>query len=253
MIIGGVGGSGSRALTRAVMDLRWFMAANHNNAHDALDVVDFDYRWTPVYLNGEPDVATMRREFDEEVLPKLLPDGRWGWKHNPSVHLLAFYAERFPDLRFIHLIRDGRDIAVAKTGARAHAMRLGQALLDGDPTPVTTDYPGWRGRPFTTASGEPEGSPERLAALWATTNRQAADLGERLLGNRYLRVRLEDLIDRPRDGIRLIADFLGMTDIPPEAEKVFERPPSAGAWKGKDVTTAVEKMRDELDRFGYLD
>src|SRR3954451_890265 len=100
-----MGGSGSRPLVRVLMELRWFMAPRRNDPQeDALDVEDFDYKWTPPFVNGQADTEIMRREFDEDVLPKLLPAGRWGWKHNPSAHFLPFYLERFPDLRFIHII-----------------------------------------------------------------------------------------------------------------------------------------------------
>jgi hypothetical protein len=63
LIVGGMGGSGSRAVVRVLMELRCFMAARRDErAQDALDVVDFDYRWIPPFLHGCADTERMRGE-----------------------------------------------------------------------------------------------------------------------------------------------------------------------------------------------
>jgi hypothetical protein len=252
VIVGGMGGSGTRPFVRALMALRWFMAPRRNDPQeDALDVVDFDYRWTPPFVNGRADAGAMRREFDADVLPRLLPGGRWGWKHNPSAHLLPFYAERFPGLRFIHVIRDGRDVAIGDQGGMAHTKRLGLAILDGDPTPVTEGHPAWRGR-VTTPGGVLEGDPSRQAAFWARVNRDTADFGEQRLGERYLRLRLEDAVADPAEAVRRIVAFLGATDPPADAGAAFERPHTLGRWQRRGLDPAVaELMAPELERFGY--
>jgi hypothetical protein len=35
----------------------------------------------------------------------------WGWKNSGSVHLLRFLHDEFPSVRFLHLVRDRRDMA----------------------------------------------------------------------------------------------------------------------------------------------
>lgn len=223
-----------------VMELRWFLGSDLNRANDSLTVADFDYRWTPPFVNGRADPRAMRKDFDRTVLPRLLPGGRWGWKHNPSAHLLPFYTERFPGLRFLHVIRDGRDSVASQAGALVHARRLGRALLDGDPTPMD---PKWDGEHIDA---------RRVAGVWAGTHRVAADFGERHLGDRYLRVRLEDLVSRPKAEVGRIARFLGSADVLRPATALVTRPASMGRGQGA-TTDVVEEMRDGLERFGYLD
>ncbi|BCW93430.1 MAG: hypothetical protein KatS3mg007_1324 [Thermoanaerobaculum sp.] len=54
----------------------------------------------------------------EEHLRPLVSEQRggarysaWGWKEPRSIYLLPFWNELMPSLRFIHVIRDGRDMA----------------------------------------------------------------------------------------------------------------------------------------------
>lgn len=252
VVVSGVGGSGTRVFARVVLGLRWFLTPNRNESEDALDVADFELRWVPPYLGGVADLEEMEREFDEQLLPLLQPGGRWGWKCPASIHLLPFYETRLPGLRFIHVLRDGRDVALGDSpGTAVHTMRLAHAVLDGDTRPVDPDHPGWQTRPWPLPDGLMEGTPERRAAFWAAVNRRAADWGEQELGERYLRVRLEDLVARPRAEIERIARFLGVA-ADAGVEELVSRPESIGSWSSRDRLPAVlPRLEPELARFGY--
>ena len=53
-------------------------------------------------------------------------------------------------------------------------------------------------------------TPVRSIAIWTRVNTAAADYGEERLGERYLRVRFEDLCAQPGETVRRIYDFFGL-------------------------------------------
>jgi hypothetical protein len=92
-----------------------------------------------------------------------------------------------PGLRFLHFLRDGRDIAFSKN----------QNQLN------------WHGRAVLGDELEKARTATRSLALWNRVNLAAAEYGERHLGPRYLRVRFEDLCSDPRVTVESIFEFLG--------------------------------------------
>jgi hypothetical protein len=60
--------------------------------------------------------------------------------------------------------------------------------------------------------------PERLAWRWANTNRYL-NRGEALFGDRYLRIRYEELFDPGQRGLDRIVDWLGLTAAPDPPEE----------------------------------
>ena len=38
----------------------------------------------------------------------------WGWKEPRSIYLLPFFHRHLPGLRFLHVVRDGRDMAFSE-------------------------------------------------------------------------------------------------------------------------------------------
>src|SRR5205807_8226874 len=97
---------------------------------------------------------------------------RWGWKAPRSVYLLPFLHAQFPQLKFIHVLRDGRDMAFSKN--QNQLRKHGRAILN------------WRERWFYPV-------PLRSLLLWERVNLRAAEYGEGRLCENYYRVRFEDL------------------------------------------------------------
>jgi len=249
LLIAGVGGSGTRVFARLTLALRWHLGSRRNTSEDSLDVADFDYRFAPPFVAGIGDIGEMAREFEENVLPLLQPGGRWGWKHPPSIHLVPFYAERLPGLRFLHVVRDGRDIIVGGVGADVHLDRLGPAVLDGDGRSCGSEETRWAHPDPPLLDGAARR--RRRAAFWAATNSAAADFGEKVLGERYLRVRLEDLVDSPAQEAARIAGFLGES-VDASAYAGIVRPASLGTWRDLDLDGDAAAIEPELRRFGYV-
>jgi hypothetical protein len=70
LVIGGTGGSGTRAVARIVMRAGRFMGSRRNRSEDALDIADFDWLWGPAYIRtGATD--EMRDAFEAALSAHL--------------------------------------------------------------------------------------------------------------------------------------------------------------------------------------
>ncbi len=97
---------------------------------------------------------------------------RWGDKSPFSVLALPALRAVFPDLRVVHMVRDGRDVAAS------FAASFGNDL-------------------------------PRATMVWLRAIRAAQSFGSRF-PDRYLEVRYEDLVRRTEHTVRRVADFLSL-------------------------------------------
>jgi hypothetical protein len=97
---------------------------------------------------------------------------RWGNKTPKALLHLAELAVVYPDAQFIHVIRDGRDAASSQTRVSS------RSLVEG-------------------------------ALLWRTGLRIGRRAGSRLGPNRYLEVRLEEVLASPEAQLRRMCAFIG--------------------------------------------
>ena len=164
---------------------------------------------------------------------------RWGWKEPRSIYLVPFLRSEMPTLRFLHFVRDGRDMAFSEN--QKQVRKHGSAALDGL---IVRQLPKQSEVPF------------RSIALWSWVNRAAADFGERELGPDYLRVRFEDLCAQPRMTVERIYAFFGLEGDVDAAASEVQPPKTLGRWR-KQPRELVAKLEGEagpaLRRFGYLD
>jgi hypothetical protein len=242
-IVGGVGGSGTRIFARILLDAGVYMGANRNHADDALDFVAFTHRWLGPYWaawqRGRPlpEHGEMRAEFEHCVREYRSamrdPTAPWAWKQPRTMHFLPFYREVFESIRFVHVIRDGRDLAFGRANP---LRRAGDVVLGPD------------------APAEPQAV--RMMRFWGVANTATADDAERNMPDGYLRVRFEDLCADPLDTARLVLSFAGSESSPgTDMLAEIQRPPSLGRWRDQDpeLVRRVEQTGGAaLERFGYL-
>lgn len=241
-VIGATGGSGTRVITMLLQELGVWIGSRLNPANDSEDVAAFLRRWIPAWRDWEDGGAPldrlerMQREFratlarHREGMPD--PAGPWSIKNPRTVYLLPFLERALPGFRFVHLVRDGRDMAFSSN----------QSQLDdhGD------QYLGPR---------RGESRPLRSIRLWSLVNMTAADYGEQELGERYLRLRFEDFCTEPRATTRRLYDFLGLDGDADITARVVKRPSSLGRYRNEEPRTiaALEQAAEAaLRRFGYL-
>ena len=153
----------------------------------------------------------------------------WGDKTPMYMQFLPLIERLFPDARFVHLVRDGRDAACSFL-----------TMPDG----VATET--W---------AHPR-SPAGFACQWRTEVRAARALGERVGPDRYLELRYEDLVIDPRAGLAAVCEFANIAYEPPMVEYAghidlsgkphltgLKRPPTPGLrdWRTEaSVATVAE-------------
>jgi len=240
LVIGAVGGSGTRVFTRIAGHAGVFMGGDLDRQEDSRPVSGFYGEFASEYLAANGDLGHEREQQLSRRLAKCLDqhleglpgaDCPWGVKNPRSMLMLPLWHRSFPRMRFLHVIRDGRDMAYS--GNANQIRRHGRAVLGAD-----FDRP----------------APERAILWWAHVNGLAADYGEAELEDRYSRIRLEDLCARPKRTIRSLYAFLDLTGPTKEAVAEVEAPPTLGRWRERppaEVAPLTELAGSALKRFGY--
>jgi hypothetical protein len=104
---------------------------------------------------------------------------RWGDKTPHQIQNIPFLAQAFPDAKFIHVIRDGRDVAVSIRKA------------------------GWRG-----------GKILEIARYWKKQVEAGRSAGVLLGTNRYFEVFYEQLIEQPETTLKNLCNWLELEYTP---------------------------------------
>lgn len=178
--------------------------------------------------------------------------------------LVRELAEAFPHSRFIHLVRDGRDVAASliATGwltapARAGADSTRPALFDDAGLPLGAEARFWveAGR-----QGEFEAASEARRAAWAWRRyvTAASTATSALPTGRTLTVRYEDLAYQPREVARQVAHHLQVPHQIAEFSTAFSKAHTKSVGRHKSALRAVEENAildeagDLLLSLGYL-
>jgi Sulfotransferase family len=241
VVMGATGGSGTRVVARIARTCGLFIGEDLNPAEDSDQIAEYYDRWINPYLwhrhDWGPDVeAEMRAELGALLARHRAPadGGPWGWKEPRSIFIVPFLASSLPRMRFLHVVRDGRDVAFSKNQnqPRKHA----GAFLGTEPS-------------------EPDAPPCAIE-LWNAVNLEAAEAGERMLGERYMRIRYEDLCSDPETVIAEVLAFLGLPGDATQLAEAVEPQPTIGRWREVDPTLMRELERlaaPALARFRSLD
>jgi hypothetical protein len=225
-VVGATGGSGTRVVARVLRLAGLYTGSELNESEDAWKLGDYSDRRIDEYLSRRDDglpppveramVDDLRHVLQDHCAPIAAEPRRWGWKEPRSIYLLPFLHRHLPALRFLHIVRDGRDMALSGN--------QNQLRKHGDAAPL------------------PEGlSPAaRSIALWSWVNLEARRYGKERLGDRYLRVRFEDLCDRPAEIVSRVLEFLELEGDPASLAAEVTPPTSLGRWREETPALVAE-------------
>ena len=240
IIVGAVGGSGTRVIAQVLQKAGWFMGARRDSRNeDSLPIACFLTKWLKK-LKDFPQVdartlARAHRDFERmvHVHRRGIPSStaRWGWKNPRSMWLIPFFADRFPKMKFVHVIRDARDMVLSEN--RYFLKDHGSWVLGPD---------WWR---------------DPVAAqleLWRLGNKRAVEFGQQYLGDRYHMVRYEDLCQKPAETVSCLLHFLGADEanVAPLIGGIRDRG-NIGRWRqaGAKVADLDPAVQTDLKHFGY--
>lgn len=114
--------SGSRLLAAVLSAAGIFMGADQNESNDAVPIVPLVERLVRDYYPDygplweaplEPELVARIRDAFAAHLRCFVPgpERPWGWKLCETGYILPVVDALFPDARYVHLVRDGRDVA----------------------------------------------------------------------------------------------------------------------------------------------
>ncbi len=240
IVVAALGGSGTRAIVELLVESGIFMGEwVDRSTGDSLFMRHFLHAHFDALVHDlESEDPRMRRDLYRAIrahrsgIPHEGDD--WGWKNPRSMWLLPWLVRAFPGLRFIHLVRDGRDLALSQNNF----------LLDDHGRRVLGDR--YTGDPIR----------DQLE-LWALGNLRAADASTRLLGPRALLIRYEDLCADPMRELERLHRFIGRPLPQAAAERIaasVKPSPSLGRGVRSDSETlraCTARHAEALRRFGY--
>jgi hypothetical protein len=274
IIVTGSFHSGTSALTLLLMRNGVSMGSRLNYAYDEQDISNgipevgpfmglpsLIEHYYPDKQNSIPtnELLLLQDYFFRLVQSKILFP-YWGWKAPVATFLMPLLGQVFQEAKFLHIIRDGRDVALSPHPTFPNN-EFGKLLYFD-----RTDIEEWEGIKLTSNLGanmasnrfDPPPSVtecELLAYLWEKMSILGAEYGS-ALGNRYLQVRFEKLCLHPEETVAEISEFLGILlnhevmEWKKDRVGKFKRPPEWASQVGF-IETLEKRCLRGLDFLGY--
>ncbi|MBB6250103.1 sulfotransferase family protein [Nitrospirillum iridis] len=205
--------SGSRLLAQMLADQGVFIGGKLNESNDAMAILPLIERLVEDYYPNYQTLWDQEWPTDLEALfvTALMEhltgyDGRspWGWKLCETTYIIPIIAAVFPQARFIHLLRDGQDVAFSDHVPPQARFWRKVYFNNGD-------IQGWRGLSLTNRAYVRR--PHIYNALhWMNAVEVGRSYGAMLHG-RCLEVRYEDLCQDFIPVSRRILGFLSLAPV----------------------------------------
>jgi hypothetical protein len=133
----------------------------------------------------------------------------WGFKNPRTMLILPFLHEMFPDMKFVHVVRDGRDISLGNEFASRNRYRTA----------------------FLTQNEMCLSAEEAMILFWGRSNQRSMEYGRQHMPGRYLQMRWEELCADP---VRKTAELLEFASCPVadagRIARIVRKPSSIGRW-----------------------
>ena len=248
VVVGGIGGSGTRVVVQLLQAAGLCMGKRLNASLDLLDFVPQFEAHVPAILNAVrsptydlTDLGTVERSGVMAACHAIIhaleqqAEGRpWGWKNPRIIYLLPFIQAVAPQMRFVQVVRDGRDMALS--GNQNQLRSYGRYILGDDAT-----------------------DPVAAARFWQVVNLAVAAWSRRHLPGRHLCLRYEDLLLHPAQTAARLLDFIAAPALAPATLERWQAglraSPGMGRWQAlaPPLQQAIgQACAAGLASFGYL-
>lgn len=241
VLVGGVGGSGTRVITEILMKTGFFMGSNLNSSNDYLgygladtlrklmssQIEKTDYE-TIKYIHHR--LGQIELEIKSDMEHSRHYHG-WGWKVPGNFYLLEYANNYFPKFRYIHVIRHGLDMAFS---SNQNQLKNWGMCFDVDINKL----------------------PLPIASLkyWTEANKFARSLGAKLMKKRFHLLSFDDLVMKPQKTVEELLVFLDVEysnkDIGKLAD-IVHKPASLGRYKKEDISIFSKADIKEVIDFGF--
>ena len=244
----------------------------YGNAREPTDELTLEHARTEVvqYIRNEVRSIAEKKSLDVVVE-----------KTCANTLRIPFVNEVLPQAKFIHIVRDGRDVALSAQKRWNGSVDLGYLLRKARYVPLTDVphyalrflkdrlYPVWSGEARVAAWGPRfEGLQDALrnhellevcALQWKQCVEKAASDLKEIEMDRTYRIHYEDLVRQPAQSLRALSDFLEVEESDRTLERMTEDvfAGSVGNWRDQlssDQVAAVQELiRPTLRELEYAD
>jgi len=266
--VGGVGGSGTRLIAQCMDKMGFFLGDDLNQAHDnlwfallftrpeILPTTDEEFdALASIYLQAmtgcEPftteqidkvqhlvdqDRLQHPRAWLQERAESLLSpketrstDTLWGWKA-PNTHIvLERLAARFPGMKYIHVVRNGLDMAFSDN---QNQLKIWGKHFLGDEVQLTPCY---------------------SLRYWCLVHKRVMATGGSM-GDNFLFLNYEQFCATPEQGINRLADFLGVSisdELIQSLTGLVQAPGTIGRYRSQDISVFDEEDIAYVAELGF--
>ena len=188
-------------------------------------------------------------------------DLRFAEKTPRNCLIVPFLAQTFPEAQFIHIIRDGRDVALSlskKPWFLASEANLGRYEPGGYPYGPYAQF--WV-EPERREEFEATSDMHRCIWVWKRFTETALASINQLPNQRYLEIRYESLVFEPEKSTEKLKNFLEIENK--EAAQSFQQaisqanPSLSGQWKKqlseRQLSEIYQEANPLLSSLGYID
>lgn len=273
IVIGGVGGSGTRLIASLLKDLGFFIGNELNKAYDNLfftllfkrpkwfdkvfknseneiykgltilenrmtsqerlrtDQIEFIKKAAQNYIHGQDLANPIQKSILSPQPIHYASYKGWGWKE-PNSHIYLEYLDKyFADLKYIHVIRHGLNMAYSKNQQQLH---------------------NWGHLFDISIPDELKKLPKASLQYWIQSNEKVLQYGKQKLGDRFLLMNIDEFCLDPIPQIRKLEKFLGVVIKNAELHTAnINSSITLPKYKYKDLSIFDEKEFNAVKAFGY--
>ncbi len=197
--IGGVGGSGTGVVAQLIADMGYFIGETLNRSNDNLTFV----KSRDLLAIADPalrrqSIAAELHQFEQRMYSGFMAHGsglyrNWGWKVPGQFHLLEHTSQYFSQLKYVHVMRHGLDMAFSKNKnqLRNWGPMMGLSSTSPDDPVAALEY-------------------------WIRANEKAIEMGKTLLGDRLFVLNYDRLCEKPTESVEELVRFVLGTSVSSE-------------------------------------
>jgi hypothetical protein len=157
----------------------------------------------------------------------------WGWKEPHSYLLIEQLSEYFPNLRYIHVVRHGLDMAYSKN---QDDLKLWGELY-GVPLPPAREL-----------------RPKASLNYWIRANEKAITVGQRCLRDRFFLINFDQMCRTPEPVVKALIDFLRLGSSAVSLDELcglIKTPATAGRYQRQDLSIFSEEEIAAVRKLGF--
>jgi Sulfotransferase family len=203
-------------------------------------------------------IAFFRMSYSALLLANLDGGRRFTDKNPENSFLIPFLASAFPDAQFVHIVRDGRDVAVSHAEKPWLAVASAGSGQRGRARQPYGPHPRWWVEPDRRAEFSTVPDIVRTAWCWRRFTEAALEGLATLPADRVVEVRYEAVVVDPMTVAETLGEFLGTSSAGLDALRSGlrrARPDSVGRWQKKlqehDLAEVDREIGPLLNLLGY--